>query len=91
MRLTDSQLTFLARFAKSPDGREFLELYRAELSEVEKALRIADGAEMHRQQGRAQQLDKLLADVTGAQQKLTASRSSVSPTRRLAFTDGLAG
>jgi hypothetical protein len=88
MRLSESQLLFLARFAKSPEGREFTELLRAELAEVEKALRTQTGEELYRQQGHAQRLDKLIADITDASAKLTASRSSVSPTRRFAFTDG---
>jgi hypothetical protein len=90
MHLSEPQLLFLARFAKSPDGREFLELYRAELAEVEKALRVQVGEELYRQQGHAQRLDKLIADITGASAKLTASQSAQRAPRRFALTDGLA-
>lgn len=90
MRLSEPQLLFLARFAKSPDGREFLDLYRAKLAEVESKLRTCDGAEVHRQQGRAQQLDELIVDITKASEKLTASRSASQSPRRLTAIDGLA-
>jgi hypothetical protein len=87
MRLSESQLLFLARFAKSPEGKEFTDLLRAELAEVEKALRTQTGEELYRQQGHAQRLDKLIADITDASTKLTRNQSAMTP-RRFAFTDG---
>lgn len=90
MHLSESQLLFLARFAKSPDGREFLELYRAKLAEVEGKLRTQAGEELYRQQGRAIQLDELIADITDANKRLTRSSPLASPTRKIAFTEGLA-
>ena len=90
MRLSEPQLLFLARFAKSPDGREFLELYRAKLAEVEKALRTQVGEELYRQQGRAVQLDELIVDITKAGEKLTVSQSAQRAPRRFALTDGTA-
>lgn len=90
MHLSESQLLFLARFAKSPDGREFLELYRAKLAEVESKLRTQAGEELYRQQGRAIQLDELLADITDANKKLTVSKSANPRPRVLAAIDGTA-
>lgn len=90
MHLSESQLLFLARFAKSPDGREFLELYRAKLAEVEGKLRTQAGEDLYRQQGRAIQLDELIADITGANDKLTVSKSAKHRPRMLAAIDGIA-
>ena len=89
MRLTESQLLFLARFAKAPEGKEFIELCRAKLSEVDAKLRTTEGAEMHRHQGRALQLDELIADVTQAHARLTTAQSVARP-RRPVFLDGTA-
>ncbi len=86
MRLSESQLLFLARFAKSPEGRELTDLLRAELADVEKALRTQTGEELYRQQGHAQRLDKLLADITDAGAKLNRNQSALAP-RRFAFQD----
>ncbi len=81
MRLSESQLLFLARFSKSPEGKEFLELCKAKLAERDAKLRSAEGAEVHRQQGRALELDEMIADVTEAQAKLTANQSAARPRR----------
>jgi len=89
MRLTESQLLFLARFAKAPEGKEFVELLRTKLAEVEGKLRTQDGAEMHRQQGRAIQLDELIADIAQASAKLNAAQSAARP-RRVAHYDEIA-
>ena len=89
MYLSESQLLFLARFSKSPEGKEFLEIIRAKLSGVDGKLRAAEGAEMHRQQGRAQQLDELIADITEAHARLNANQSARGP-RRIVNFDGQA-
>ena len=90
MRLNESQLLFLARFAKSPEGREFLELCRAKLADRDTKLRSTEGAEVHRQQGRALELDEMIADITGAQQKLNTAQAAARP-RRTVLYDGNVG
>jgi hypothetical protein len=79
MRLTGEDLEFLARFAASPDAKKLCELLRADLRDVEMKLRTSVGEEVYRQQGHAQRLDKLLADIEGASLKLV--RSKPSPAR----------
>lgn len=74
MRLTEDQLQFLARFSKSPEGQLFLSVVRAKLSECEAKLRTAVGEEVYRQQGRALELDEMIADITTAMQKLNRPR-----------------
>jgi flagellar hook-basal body complex protein FliE len=81
MRLSESQLVFLARFAKSPEGREFADLMRAELADVEAKLRTCTGEEVYRQQGHAQRLDKILSDLAEASQRLSATQSAARPRR----------
>lgn len=85
MRLSEQQLRFLARFAKAPEGKEFLELMRAALEDVTLKLRTTEGAEMHRQQGRAQQLDEIVAWITDANQKLTTGQASARTRRPVTF------
>lgn len=80
MRLTEDQLQFLARFSKSPEGQLFLSVLRAKLSEREAKLRTTVGEEVYRQQGRALELDEMIADITDAMRKL--NRSEITATSR---------
>ena len=80
MKLSGDQLAFLARFSKSPDGRALQQILEAKLAEVDVKLRTTEGAEMHRQQGRAQELAEILTDITEAVTRLTRN---VSTTPRL--------
>lgn len=84
MKLSGDQLAFLARFSQSPDGRALLLILEAKLAEVDVKLRILEGAEVHRQQGRAQQLDELMSDITEARQRLARSATSATPNRHVA-------
>lgn len=81
MKLSGEQLQFLARFSKSPDGRALLMILEAKLAEVEVKLRTQEGAELHRQQGRAQQIDDLVSDITEAGQRLVRNVSTAPPYR----------
>lgn len=78
MHLSSDDLAFLARFNKTPDGQYLLRLLQAKLVERDQMLRKATGEEVHRAQGRALELDELIADITTAQQKLTPSRRPVT-------------
>lgn len=71
MHLSSEQLQFLARFSKTPDGRFLLSVLQAKLAEREQKLRTAAGEEVYRNQGRALELDELIADIAKAEQKLT--------------------
>ncbi len=82
MKLTGDQLKFLARFSKSPDGRALVSILQAKLGETEVKLRTLEGAELHRQQGRAQQLDELLTDIDEAQARLIRNASTTPPSYR---------
>jgi len=70
MPLTHEDLTFLARLAKSPDGKYLQRIYAARLGEVEAKLRVGEGAAMHRSQGRAQELDDLMQMIDKADEWL---------------------
>lgn len=81
MRMTTEQLEFLGRFSKSPDGQFLLSILQAKLSEREASLRTSVGEEVYRAQGRALELDELIADITDATAKLNRSM----PTRTSGF------
>lgn len=90
MRLSESQLLFLARFAKSPEGREFLELLRAKVGHCDVKLRTETGEMLYRTQGRALELDEMIADITEAHQRLTTNASAAQRPRKFVLTDGSA-
>ena len=71
MRLSNEQLEFLARLNKAPEGPLLLAFLQAKLKERDSALRTAIGEEVYRLQGRATEVDELIADITQAQAKLT--------------------
>ena len=70
MRLSSADLLFLARFSKSPDGQALLKILEAKLAEVHAGLRTHDGTALYRDQGRAQQLDEIMSDITEATARL---------------------
>lgn len=70
MKLDTEDLTFLARLAKSPDGKYLQRILAARLGEVEAKLRVGEGAGMHRAQGRAQELDDLMQMIDKADEWL---------------------
>lgn len=82
MRFTTEQLSFLARFAKSPDGREVVNILNATLAEVEIGLRTKTGEDVYRQQGRAVQLDELITLINKANERLNQTLSAKSQTPR---------
>lgn len=77
MRLTNDQLAFLGRFAKSPEGRAMLDFLKAKLGERNASLRVESGENIYRAQGRALELDELIADIEGAQSNLTRTQRPV--------------
>jgi hypothetical protein len=84
VRLSQSDLQFLARFATTPDALVLKRIYAAYLVDAEKDLRVLEGAALHQAQGRAQQLDQLIADLDEAKVRLNHSETLASrPTRRV--------
>lgn len=73
MRLSDSQLRFLAHFATTPDGQALANLLQERLVERDSKLRTATGEEVLRAQGRALELAELIGEITQAQLKLGRS------------------
>lgn len=80
MKLNTSQLQFLARLSKSPDGAMLVQLLRDMVTDCDKAARTARGEDVHRALGAAEGLDRLIADIAGANQSL--ARVEQAPARR---------
>lgn len=70
MSMTVEDLDYLRRFARTPEGRYFLQLLDTRLRSRDEKLRTATGEELYRQQGRAQELCELIKDITGADTRL---------------------
>lgn len=83
-RLTETQLQFLARLGKSPDGQLLLALIQTEINAVNVDLRKVGGEALYRLQGRAASLDELVALLTP---KMTVYRDPIKrPTATDPFT-----
>jgi hypothetical protein len=76
MRLSSTQLQFLARIAMTPDGKVLVDLLQALLRERDAKLRTSTGEEVFRQQGRALEIAELIDDFTQSQKRL---ERAVSP------------
>lgn len=79
MHLSGEQLTFLARFSKSPDASPLLGVLKARLAECETKLRTSIGEEVYREQGRALVLDELIASITEAPARLNRAVATATP------------
>lgn len=75
MHLDSTQLQFLARFSKTPDGQFLIGVLQAKLKEVEANLRRTTGEEVYRCQGRALELDDLMTLFESADASLKRSAS----------------
>lgn len=76
MHLNGTQLQFLSRLSKTPDGLMLLQVLQAKLAESDAKLRSANGEEVYRAQGRAQAFAEMIGDITSADDKLTRNASS---------------
>ena len=81
MTLSSSDLAFLARFARTPDGQALLRILEAKLASVYETLLGTDGNDVYRFQGRAKQLLELCKDITEAEQRL-ARAAPAAPRHR---------
>jgi len=78
MHLNGTQLQFLSRLSKTPDGLMLLQVLQAKLAESDAKLRSAIGEEVYRAQGRAQAFAEMIGDLTSADDKLTRNAPSVT-------------
>ena len=88
MHLSTDQLAFIARFAKSPEGQMFRKVVlEGRLDVVSKELRSLTGEQVYRAQGRALELDGLIALLDDAQNRLNRSPSARSQVPRQASSN----
>jgi hypothetical protein len=76
MQLKSDELQFLARLSRTPDGATLLKLLRAKLAEADGELRKAQGENVYRAQGHAQELDELISLIVDAEQQLKRIEAS---------------
>ncbi len=76
VKLTPIELQVLARINAGPDGQILRQILTRRLAEHDSANRKLDGPELHRSQGRAQELALLLDDLTGAREKFESQQAS---------------
>lgn len=81
MNLTTEQLSFLARLAKTPDGRLLVGILQAKLVVRDTDLRKQTGEHVFRAQGRSLELAELIDDITQAEQRLTRSQATPRASR----------
>ena len=74
MHLDRDTLRILARLNGSPDGAALLTVLRARLADRDETLRKAQGENVFRAQGRAQELHELIADITNAHASLARNQ-----------------
>jgi hypothetical protein len=82
MHLSTEQLSFLARFAKSPECLMLRQVIEGRLADVSKDLRSLVGEQVYRAQGRALELDGLIALLDDAQNRLNRNPSARSQAPR---------
>lgn len=82
MHLTDDDLAFLARFAKTPDGEYLGRLLTRAQGGIDTQLRTASGEVLFRLQGRAQQLEDTVKWVSG-RSSVVVRRPPPSDSRKL--------
>jgi broad specificity phosphatase PhoE len=87
MGLSTTDLEYLRRFARSPDGRQWLDILQRNLAETDVKLRTTIGDDLLRTQGRAQLLAELIDQVTKAEAVLARA----TPRRLVAEPSGQAG
>lgn len=78
MKLLTTDLDFLRRFARTPEGRQWLDILQRNLAENDVRLRTTIGDELLRTQGRSQ----LLAELIDQVEKAEAALERAAPPRR---------
>lgn len=70
MKLLTTDLDFLRRFSRTPEGRQWLDILQRNLAENDVRLRTTIGDELLRTQGRSQLLAELIDQVEKAEEAL---------------------
>jgi hypothetical protein len=84
MHLSHETLSFLAGFAESTQGRLYRQVLEGRLGEVDKTLRVLNGEDLYRAQGKAQALEELVKQLDEARDRLNRSSAARSQgTRRV--------
>lgn len=78
MPLTTSELQILRAFFWSAEGKLLVAMLKDKLAAADVKLRSLSGEDLNRQQGRAQQLEELIRELTEAEQTLNRQ----DPSRR---------
>lgn len=78
MPLTTPELQTLRAFYRTPEGKLFVRMLEDKLEDADAKLRRLSGEDLNRQQGRAQQLEELIRELTEADQALNRQ----DPSRR---------
>lgn len=78
MALTDADLQALRRFSQLAEGRLWMSMLSTKLAACDEKLRRLSGDDLIRMQGRAQQLEELLGELSGAGKALARQEQ---PTR----------
>jgi len=80
-RVTEQELDVLGRFARSAEGRLFVAMLQDRLAAVDAKARHTLGEDVYRMQGRALELEQLIADLTRAERGHNDTSPSVRPLR----------
>lgn len=72
VKLSSIELQTLARINASPDGQILRDILTKRLAEHDSANRKLEGPELHRSQGRSQELALLLDNLTSAREMVDA-------------------
>lgn len=78
MPLSTNELQILRAFFGRPEGKLWVGMLEGKLAAVDVQLRTATGEQLYRHQGRAQQLDELIRELTEADEKLKRPEPSTA-------------
>lgn len=81
VNLTEIELQVLARINGSPDGLILKQILEKRLQEHDRNCRKLDGPDLHRAQGSATELARLLDELAGARQKVERPLAPKGPQR----------
>ncbi len=79
MALSSVELEAIRRFARSPEGRGWVQLLEKKLAESDIKMRSLTGEHLYRQQGRSLELAELLNDIEGADKVLNRQDLTARP------------
>jgi flagellar hook-basal body complex protein FliE len=77
MPLTNSELQTLRSFFWLPEGKLFVAMLKDKLAESDAKLRRLTGEALNQQQGKSQQLEELIRELSEAEQSLKRQDQSI--------------